>query len=76
MRAVFVLDQTDEKFRCHQPTVDISGLKVHLAIPLVGSKRGVVGTLQLSFPDGTLLDREKFGIGEAGDAAIEDHPRK
>jgi signal transduction histidine kinase len=62
LRAVFVPDATKKKFRCDKRATKISRFKAHLAIPLVGSSHRVIGTFQLSFPDGTLLDRESFSL--------------
>jgi signal transduction histidine kinase len=62
LRAVFVPDSRDPRFRCNQEAVRIGKTRAQLAVPLVGSERKVIGTLQLGFPDGRVLDRERFGL--------------
>jgi len=66
--AIFVPDlppgeagrQAAKKFRCDPAAAAAGGIRCFLAIPLVGSGRSVIAALQLSFPDGTKLDREQF----------------
>jgi signal transduction histidine kinase len=62
LRAIFVPDATKPKFRCDPKGFRVSRVRVQLAIPLVGSQLGAIGTFQISFPDGTLLDRESFAL--------------
>jgi len=62
LRAIFVPDAKDPKFRIDADGFAASKNLVQLAIPLVGSQRSAIGTFQISFPDGTLLDRESFAL--------------
>jgi signal transduction histidine kinase len=62
-RAIFVADAKNvDLFHCDLKTVEIGGLHVFLCIPLVGPESRVVGTLQLSFEEGTWIDRESFAL--------------
>jgi len=61
LRAVFVPDPEKYALFLDQETANAGKIRAQLAIPLVGSLRSVVGTIQLSFPDGTVLDAERFG---------------
>ena len=61
-RAVFVLDQRDPRFCCDPKVTPIGGFQTHLDIPLLGSGLRVIGTMQVSFPNGTILDRESFAL--------------
>lgn len=61
-RAVFVLDQRDPRFCCDPRLSPIGGFQTHLDIPLLGSGLRVIGTMQVSFPNGTILDRESFAL--------------
>jgi len=62
LRAIFVPDARDLKFRIDPEGFAASRNLVQLAVPLVGSQRSAIGTFQISFKDGTLLDRESFAL--------------
>jgi len=62
LQAVFVLDPADPKFHCDMKAAREGNIHTFLAVPLLGSQGRAIATLQVSFPDGTLLDRESFGL--------------
>jgi len=78
LHAVFVANVSDEKFLCDRKAAEAGRIRTFLAIPLIGSKEDLqdgckesrrtgsdveaIATLQVSFPDGELIDQESFGF--------------
>lgn len=78
--ALFVPDSRNPVFRCERKSLNACvgpspNTLVYLAIPLVGSSGKAIATLQISFPDGTILDRERtrlwVGYAQKVAAALE-----
>jgi len=78
--ALFVADARDPRFICEQTAVDACvgpppNTLVFLAVPLIGSDGKAIGTMQVSFPDETVLDRESTrlwaGYGQKVATALE-----
>jgi len=75
LQAVYVPDPEDNRFQCRKELAREGNIRAFLAIPLVGSSGKSIATLQLSFPDGALSDRDVFrlwvGYGQKVGAALE-----
>ena len=75
LQALYVPDPFDGRFQCRQEVARKARIREFLAIPLVGSAGKAIATLQLSFPNGYLPDREEFrlwvGYGQKVGAALE-----
>ena len=62
LRAVFVFDSSEPRFHCNREAAARGNVVTFFAIPMVGSSGHPIATLQVSFPDHSVLDRESFGL--------------
>jgi signal transduction histidine kinase len=61
-RAIYVAHYKDPIFHCDLDAAERGHIVTFIAIPLLGSHGKAIATLQLSFADGAIIDRETFGL--------------
>jgi signal transduction histidine kinase len=62
LHAIFIPDSSDARFRCDREAIRKGNIIAQLILPLISSNRKILGIMQLSFPDHTILDRERLGL--------------
>jgi signal transduction histidine kinase/GAF domain-containing protein len=62
LRAVFVYDVMDEKFKCDAAAAKRGNVTTFLAVPLVGASGSATATMQIGFRPHHVLDRESLGL--------------